>query len=170
MVCPPSTPPGLGMMPLVDMGARGSLLDSAAAEQQRSSEQLLAKPSQSPGRTRGVDGFVPSAKLFSCKTQHRGRGRRQCTKNADCVKNSMGLQVRANFGWTVRKQSSSTRAHLLGGINDSQLIQQSQSCLWPPPSLGSAKVEALIDGFFPSLLVPRWMRCRQIRSEFEVLL
>lgn len=91
-------------------------------------------------------------------------------KNADSVKNSTGLQVRVNVGWTVQNQSPSTCVHLLGGINDSQLIQQSQSSPWPHPTLGSAKVQAPIDGFFPSPLVSRWMLCCQIRSEFEVLL
>lgn len=91
-------------------------------------------------------------------------------KHADSVKNSMGLQVRANFGGAVQNQSLGTCVHLLRGINDSWLIQQSQSSPWPHPSLGSAKVQALIDGFFPSLPVKHWMLCCQIRSEFEVLL
>lgn len=48
-------------------------------------------------------------------------------KNADSVKNSPGVQVRADFGWTVQNESPSTCVHLLGGINDSQLIQESQN-------------------------------------------
>jgi len=148
----------------------GSPPDSAAIGQQMGSKQLLAEPSWCPGRTQGIDRAVPSTKPFSCETRHQGMGRRQCMKNADSVKNHMGLQVRANFGWTVQNQSPSTCVHLLGGTNDSWLIQQSQISPWPPPSFGSATVQALIDGFFPSLLVSRWTFCCQIRSESEVLL
>lgn len=57
-VCPPSTPLGLGMMPLVDTDARGSPLDSAAFAQQTGSEQLFAKPSQSPGALGGHKGSM----------------------------------------------------------------------------------------------------------------
>lgn len=88
------------------------------------------------------------------------------------MKNTDGVQNSSKSGQILDGSSRTevpAHVYLPGGTNDSQLIQERQNSPWPPSSLGSAKVQALTDGFSPPLFV-RWMLCCQIRSEFEVLL
>lgn len=88
-------------------------------------------------------------------------------KNADSVQNSP--KPGQNLGGPSRTKVLA-HVYLLGGKNDSWLIQESQNCPWPRSSSGSAKVQALTDGFFPFTVFVRWILCCQIRSEFEGLL